>query len=71
MLYHKFIKILQGVMAFLVLLEQILIKLFSPHLESFTKYDAICLHIFDLCALTSGQEWIWKILVEGCNFELD
>ena len=38
--------------------EQILIKLFSPHSESFTKYDAFCLHVFDLCVLTSGQEWI-------------
>ena len=38
--------------------EQILIKLFSPHLESITKCHAFCLHVFDLCVLTSGQEWI-------------
>ena len=30
-------EILRGVMAFLVLFEQILIKLFAPHSESFTK----------------------------------
>ena len=68
MLSRKILKILLGVMAVLVLFEETLIKLFAPHLESFTKYDAFCSHIFDLCALTSGQEWIQKILVGGCNF---
>ena len=33
-------------------------------------YDAICSNIFDLCVLTSGQEWIQKILVWYCDFEL-
>ena len=70
MLYRKLKKNLHGIMAFSVLSEQFLIKLFVSHLESFTKYDAFCSHIFDLCALTSGQVWIQKILVEGCNFEL-
>ena len=69
MLFRKIFKILHGVMVFLVLFEQILIKLFAPQSESFTKYDAFCSHIFDLCVLTSGQEWIQKILVRGCNFE--
>ena len=59
----KFLEILHGVMPFLVLFEQILIKLFGPHSESFTKYDAFCSHFFDLCVLTSGHEWIQKILV--------
>ena len=63
MLSRKIFEILLGVMVFLVLFDQILIKLFTPHLESFTKYDAFCSHIFDLCVLTSGQEWIQKILV--------
>ena len=52
MLSRKNFEILHGVMAFLVLSEQILIKLFAPCMESFTKYDAFCSHIFDLCALT-------------------
>ena len=65
-----FLNFISGVMAFLVLFEQILIKLFVPHSASFTKYDAFCSHIFDLYVLTSGQEWIQKILVGGCNFEL-
>ena len=38
--------------------KQTLIKLSSPHSESFTKYDAFCSHIFDLCVLASGHEWI-------------
>ena len=63
MLFRKNFKILHGVMPFLMLFEQTLIKLFSLHLESFTKYDVFCSHIFDLCALTSGQKWIQKILV--------
>ena len=50
-------------MAFLVLIEQILIKFFACHSESFPKYDAFCSHVFDLCVLTSGQERIQKILV--------
>ena len=58
MLPRKFFEILHGVMAYLVLFEQILIELFAPHSESFTKYDAFCLHIFDLCVLTSSQEWM-------------
>ena len=70
MLYRKIFENLHRIMVFLVLFEQILIKFFAPHLESFTKYDAFCSHIFDLCVLTSGQEWIQKILVGGCNFEL-
>ena len=49
-------KILHGVMAFLVFFELILIKLFASHSESFTKYDAFCPNIFDLCVLTSGKE---------------
>ena len=40
MLYRKFFEILYGVITFLVLFEQILIKLFASHSESFTKYDA-------------------------------
>ena len=70
MLSRKIFEILRGVMAFLELFEQILIKLFASHSESFTKNDAFCSHIFDLCVLNSGQEWIQKILVEGCNFKL-
>ena len=70
MLYRKIFEILHGVMTFLVLFEQILIKRFASHLESFTKYDAFCSHIFDLCVLTSGQKWIHEILEGGCNFEL-
>ena len=62
MLSRKFFEILHSVMAFLMLFEHILIKLFAPHLEFFPKYDAFCSHIFDLCALTIGQEWIHKIL---------
>ena len=62
-------EILHCVMVFLVFFEQILIKLFAPHSESFTKYDAICPHIFDLCVLTSGQEWIRKILVGDAIFK--
>ena len=54
MLSRKIFEILHGVMAFLELFEQILIKLFASHSESFTKYDAFCSHIFDLCVLTSG-----------------
>ena len=73
MLYRKKFKILHCVLAFSVLFEQIFIKRFTPHAESFTKYYAFCSHIFDLCVLP-GQEWIleWilKILVGGCNFEL-
>ena len=69
MLSRKIFEILHGVMAFLVLFEQSLIKFFASHLESFTKYDAFCSHIFDLCVLTSGQEWIQEILVGGFNFE--
>ena len=57
MLSRKIFEILHGIMVFLVLFEQILIKLFAPHSDSFTKYDAICSHIFDLCVLTSGYEW--------------
>ena len=68
MLSRKFFEILHGVMALLMLFEQILIKLFTPHSESF-KY-VFCSHIFDLCVLTSGLEWIQKVLVRGCNFEL-
>ena len=71
MVSRKIFEILHGVKAFLVLFEQILIKPFAPHLEFFTKYDAFCSHIFRLCALTSGQKWIQKILVGVCNFELD
>ena len=37
MLWGKIFEILHGVMAFLVLFEQILIKLVAPHLEFFTK----------------------------------
>ena len=48
--FYVVFEILRGVMAFLVLFEQILIKLFAPHSESFTKYDAFRLLIFDLCA---------------------
>ena len=70
MLSRKTFEILQCVMAFLVLFEQILIKLFVRHSWSFTKCDAFCSRIFDLCVLTSGQEWIYKILVWECNFEL-
>ena len=47
-LFWKIFKIFHGVMVFLVLFEQILIKLFAPHLESFTECDAFCSHIFDL-----------------------
>ena len=42
MLSRKIFKLLHGVMAFLVLFEQILIKLIAPHLEFCTKYDAFC-----------------------------
>ena len=70
MLSRKIFEILHGVMAFFVLFEQILIKLFASHSEFFTKYDAFCSHIFHLCLLTSDQEWIQKILVGRCNFEL-
>ena len=59
MLSRKIFEILHSViMAFLVLFKQILIEVFASHSESFTKYDAFCSHIFDLCLLTSGQEWI-------------
>ena len=58
MLFRKFFEILHSVMAFLVLFKQILIELYAPHSESITKYDAFFSHIFDLCVLTSGQEWI-------------
>ena len=61
MLSRKNFEIIHGVMVFLLLFEQILIKLFTPRSESLTKYDAFCLHIFDLCVLTSGQEWTQKI----------
>ena len=71
MFSRKNFEILHGVTSFLVLFEQILIKLFAPHSESFTKLDAFCSHIFDLCVLTSGQEWIQKILAGGCSFDLD
>ena len=67
MLSRKIFEILHGAMAFF---KQIMIKRFAPHSESFTKYDAFCSHIFDLCVLTSDVEWIKKILVGGCNFEL-
>ena len=67
MLSRKIFEILRGVMAFSVLFEQILIKFFVSYWKSFTKYDAFCSHIFDLCVLTSGQEWILKILVGECN----
>ena len=70
MLSRKIFEILHGVMAFLVLFEQILIKLFTPQSESF-KYDVFCSRVFDLCVLTSSREWIQKVLVGGCNFELD
>ena len=60
MLSRKKFEILHGVMALLVLFEHILIKLFVPHSESFTKYDAFCSPIFNLCVLTSGQEWVQK-----------
>ena len=63
MLSRKNFKILHGVMAFSVLFKQILIKLFVPRSESFTKYDAFCSHIFDLRVLASGQKWIQKILM--------
>ena len=58
MLSRKIFEILHSAMAFLVRFEQILIKGSAPYSDSFTKYDAFCLHIFDLCVLTSGQEWI-------------
>ena len=70
MLSRKNFEILRGVMAFLVRFEQILTKRFAPHSETFTKYEAFCSHIFNLCVLTSGQELIQKILEGGCNFEL-
>ena len=70
MLSRKNFEILHGVMAFLVLFKQILIKFFASHSESFTKYDAFYSHIFDLSVLSSGQEWIPKILVGECKFEL-
>ena len=62
MLSRKIFEIFHGAMNFSVLFEQILFKLFAPHSESFSKYDALCSHFFDLCVLTSGQEWIQKIL---------
>ena len=62
MLSRKKFEILRSVMVFVMLFEQILIKLFASHSESFTIYDVFCLHIFDLCVLTSGQESIQKIL---------
>ena len=68
MLSRTNFEILHGVIAFLVLFELILIKFFAPHLESFTKYHAFCSHIFDICVLTSGQEWIKKVLVGGVQF---
>ena len=37
MLSRKIFEISHGEMAFLVFFEQILIKLFAPHSESFTK----------------------------------
>ena len=54
MLSREIFEILQSVVAFLLLFEQILIRLFAFHSESFIKYDAFCTHIFDLCVLTSG-----------------
>ena len=68
--HRKNFEILRGVMAFLSIFEQNLIKIFALHLEPVIKCDAFCLHIFDLCVLTSGREWIQKILVGECNFEL-
>ena len=58
MLSQKIFEIAHSAMAFSVLFEQILIKFFSPHSESFTKCEAYSSHIFDLCVHTSGQEWI-------------
>ena len=55
MLAPKNFAILHGVIVFLVLFEQILIKLFASHSESFTKCDACCSRIFDLWRLL--QAW--------------
>ena len=51
-LSRKNFEILHGVMAYLLLFEQISIKLFTALSEFFTKCDAFCSHIFDLCVLT-------------------
>ena len=70
MLSRKIFKILHDVMAFLVLFEQILIKLFALHSESFTKYDVFFSHIFDLCVLYFRPGVNPKNLGVGrCNFE--
>ena len=50
-LLRKNFEIVHGVIAFLLLFEQILIKLFAPHSESFTKYGAYLFEHFPfMCA---------------------
>ena len=44
MLSRIIFEILRSIMAFLVLFEQILIKLFAPYSESFTKHDAFSIY---------------------------
>ena len=55
MLLRKVFKNLDTVMAILALFEQflwqILFNIFASNSKSFTKYDAFCSHIFDLCVL--------------------
>ena len=55
MLPRKVFKNLDTVMAILALFEQLLWQIlfifFASSSKSFTKYDAFCSHIFDLCVL--------------------
>ena len=55
MLLRKVFKNLDTVMVILELFEQflwqILFNFFASNSKSFTKYDAFCSHIFDLCVL--------------------
>ena len=75
MLSQKNFEILQGVMAFLVLLNvaKKVVEMFNfdqtfcPSFGAFTKCDdAFCWYIFP----TSGQEWMQNILEGRCDFEL-
>ena len=72
MLYRKNFEILRGVKAFVMLFEQILIKLIAPHSEFFTKYDAFCSHISIYACLlqarNGSEKFGWG--PGGCNFEL-
>ena len=68
--------------AFCIIFRQISFKFFDPNLECFTKYDTLCLHIFDYaclrqkayCKRRGSRLWkhcihqilFLKMLVGGC-----